>query len=208
MYREEVDQLVAMFQRGCEKVTISDSKYRYDSLEEMKQKVGPRIKHFDIRGENPGVRFLFNQTEIVRISNPPLQTTYNELRTEQITDAADGVFYTIKDFLVTHQRPAFLREWIVPTILSLICMFWFVIHNSEVNKEGQAVIRSLPGLLISVVVFAGCVAMGLNSQNFVSLETKRNSASFFVRNWEEFAKHAVTAGISGVIGYCIGYFLK
>ena len=40
MYREEVDQLVAMFQQSCEKVTISDSKYRYKSLEEMKENVG------------------------------------------------------------------------------------------------------------------------------------------------------------------------
>lgn len=67
MYREDLDQLVAMFVRDCKTVTISDSKYRYDSLDEMKQKTGPTVKDLDIRGENPGVRFLFNQTEITRI---------------------------------------------------------------------------------------------------------------------------------------------
>ncbi len=94
MYREQVNELqLEMFQRDCQKVTISDSKYRYVSLDGMKEKAGPRIKELDIRGENPGVRFLFNQTEITRIGNPPLQGVYNELRTEEITDAADGVFY-------------------------------------------------------------------------------------------------------------------
>ena len=53
MYREDVDQLVAIFVSGCEKVIISDSKYRYDSLDEMKEKAGPRLKDLDIRGEIP-----------------------------------------------------------------------------------------------------------------------------------------------------------
>ena len=66
IYREDLDQLVAMFQRSCETVTISDSKYRYDSLGEMKQNVGATIKDLDIQGENPDVRFLFNQTEVLR----------------------------------------------------------------------------------------------------------------------------------------------
>jgi len=43
MYRDEVDQLVAIFQQSCGKVTISDSKYRYDSLEDMKKNVTSRI---------------------------------------------------------------------------------------------------------------------------------------------------------------------
>src|ERR1700674_5858196 len=100
MHREEVDQLVGMFQQLCEKVTISDSKYRYKTLNEMKENVPSPIKDFDIRGENPGARFLFNQMEVVRGSSSPTQTIFNELRTEEITDAADALFYKIKDFLV------------------------------------------------------------------------------------------------------------
>jgi membrane protein YqaA with SNARE-associated domain len=50
------------------------------------------------------------------------------------------------------------------------------------------------------------------SQNHLILETKLNSPSFLAKNREEFAKHTVTAGIGsvigGVIGYCIGRFLK
>ena len=138
MYREDVEQLVSLFERDCERIVISDNKYRYDSLDEMKAKAGTRIKSLDISGENPGIRFLFNQIEISKIGNPPLQGVYNELRTEEITDAADGVFYKIKDFVGVYQRPAFNRPWIIPTILGLVGTFWFAVHNSQVNKSGQA----------------------------------------------------------------------
>jgi hypothetical protein len=207
MYREDVDQLMALFEQGCKIVVISDDKYRYDSFDEMKAKSGPRIKNLDIRGENPGVRFLFNQTEVLRVGNPPLQSVYNELRTEELTDAADGVFYKIKDFVAAYQRPGFIKLWIVPTVVGLFGTFWFAIHNSQQNENGQATLGSLPGVLISMLVFTISFALGMGRGNFLSLETRRNSASFFVRNREDFAKHAISSLISAVIGLIIGYVL-
>src|SRR5712691_8646245 len=87
MYREELDQLVSFFQTACANVRISDNKNRYESLEEMKKTVGSKVKELDIRSENPGVHFGLNQTEVVKGSNPPTQTTFHELRTEETTDA-------------------------------------------------------------------------------------------------------------------------
>ena len=150
---------------------------------------------------------MFNQTEVLKVGNPPLQSVYNELRTEELTDAADGVFYKIKDFVVAYQQPGFIRLWIIPTFLGLVGIFWFAIHNSQVNKDGQATIGSLPGVVLSFVAFAISFYLGNGRGNFLSLETRRNSASFFVRNREDFAKHTVTSLISGVIGLIIGYVL-
>jgi hypothetical protein len=212
MYREDLDQLVAIFVRDCKTVTISDSKYRYDSLDEMKQKVGPKVKDIDIRGENPGVRFLFNQTEITRIGNPPLQAVYNELRTEEISDTADGVFYKIKDLVTKYERPTFVKGWVLPLVIGSVGMFWFIIHNSYKNASGQFVLGSWPGFVVFLLLFATSLVYGISPSNYLSLESRRNSASFFIRNREEFAKHAVTATISTVIGglagYIIGHYLK
>ena len=36
MYREDLDELVGLFQKSCALVTISDDKNSYDSLAEMK----------------------------------------------------------------------------------------------------------------------------------------------------------------------------
>jgi preprotein translocase subunit Sss1 len=212
MYREEVDQLMAMFRESCEKVIISDSKYRYQTLDEMKENVPSPIKYFDIRGENPAVRFLFNQTEVVRGPDRSVQSIFNELRTDEITDAADTLFYKVKEFLVTYQRPNSRKGFIAAAVVSLMGLFWFALHNSRVDNQGQQTIGSPPGFFICLAAFSFFLAVGLNVKNYLSLETKRNSASFFTRNREEFAKQAVTAGIStvigGVIGYCIALFMK
>jgi hypothetical protein len=208
MYREDLDQLVAMFRRHCKTVTISDSKYRYDSFDEMNEKAGSKVKDLDILGENPGIRFLLNKTEISRIGNPPLQGIYNELRTEEITDAADSLFYKTKDFLATYERPGYLKGWVIPTIVGLVGVFWFALHNSYVNKDGQTMLGSLPGVVASGLVFVVSFAAGLGPRNYVSLETKRNSASFFRKNWEEFAKHWIIALGTGIIGWLIGHYGK
>jgi len=206
MYREELDELVGMFERCCEKVTISDSKYRYASLEEMKEKLPARIKDFDIQGENPAVRFLFNHTELSYSYNPPAQVAFNELRTEEITDAADGLFYELKDFLTTYQRPGFPKT-AIGAILSVIAAFGFALYHTGVNKAGQTTIGSPTGFFICMAVFVIFLLMSRGTGNYLTLETKRNSASFLVRNREDFAKHAVLTLISGVIGAVLGYLV-
>jgi hypothetical protein len=214
MYREEVDELVAMFEQSCGKVTISDSKHRFDDLDDMKRNTSGRITDFDLRGENPGVRFLFNQTEIMRLSQPPAQTTFNELRTEELTDTADALFYKVKDFLITHQRPQVRKGFICGAIISFVGLLWIMYRNLGVDKQGQQIIafRALPGMLVCIAALVFFVVMAMNVKNYLSLETRRNSVSFFVKYREDFAKHAVTATISGIIGaifgWLVGHFLK
>jgi hypothetical protein len=104
MYRTELDQLVKFFEDRCAKVEISDNDHRYDSLDEMKKHVGPRITALDIRGENPSVHFLLNQKEILPggPGAPPTASFFNELRTEEITDDAEALFLKIKEFLSSY----------------------------------------------------------------------------------------------------------
>lgn len=51
MYRQDLDQLLALFQERCATLTISDKHNRYDSLDDMKTHVGAEISDLDIRGE-------------------------------------------------------------------------------------------------------------------------------------------------------------
>jgi hypothetical protein len=208
MYRDDVDQLIAIFVRGCEKVVISDSKYRYDSLDEMKEKAGPRVKDLDIRGENPGVRFLFNQTEITKTGGSAAPVVYNELRTEEITDPADGVFYKIKDFIAAYEQPRFNKKWLFPMLVGAVGVFWFTLHNSHVDQDGRLVIGSQPGFLISLFVFLGSLATGMAIVNYLTLETKQNSPSFFKKNREEVIKHWIIALGTGITGWLIGHYGK
>jgi hypothetical protein len=47
-----------------------------------------------------------------------------------------------------------------------------------------------------------------NRGHYLTLDTRLESPSFFQKYREEFGKQAVTAVISGLIGYLFGHFLK
>ena len=201
--------MVALFKKFCDVVTISDNKNRYESLDEMKSTVGPRIKSLDIRGERPGVHFLLNQKEY-----PPGSTTpaiFNELRTEEITDKGEDLFLRVKEFLAEHQRPSSTR-FLIPAIAGLLGAACLVAYGVAIALQGQRFRIGL-GLVGCLILSVLPTVLGVaNAQNYLMLETRLNSPPFFVRNREEFAKQAVTAGIGavigGLIGYCIGHFLK
>jgi len=207
MYREDLDQFVGFFQNSCASVTISDIKNRYDSLDEMQLHSGSKIKDLDIRGDNPTVHFLLNQKEVVQ--GTPAPAILNELRTEEITDEADLLFLKIKEFLQERQRPRVRVSLVVLAVLSCIGLFasqlYYLSHPPPSQKASFGVLICLPLMMVSIW---GATTI----DNRITLEKRANSPSFWVRNQEDFAKHAVTAGISaltgGFVGWLIGHFHK
>lgn len=122
MYREDLDGLVNIFQRFCSSVTISDDQNIYDSLAEMKQYVGSEIKDLNIRGENPKVHFLLNKAEQVPSSTPGQIMTqlFPELRTEEATDAADTLFYVVREHIQTYQRTPLTLPVLSFSVLAIV----------------------------------------------------------------------------------------
>jgi hypothetical protein len=204
MYREDLDALVTLFQKACSDVTISDDKNRYDSLDEMKKYIGSRVKDFNIRGDNPKVHFLLNKAEQVPSSTPGQFMTqlFPELRTEEATDAADTLFFVVKDFLKGHERtaltPPFLIVSIIAMVLTLLLGFQGLADPSVTPALGIVWLFAAFLLLLFILIWS-------NRGHSLSLDTRLESPSFFARNREEFGKQAVTAAISGVIGGVIGY---
>jgi hypothetical protein len=214
MYREELDQLVALFRKSCESVVISDNRNRYDSLDEMSATAGSRIKNLDIRGERPGVHFLLNQKEYPPGSATP--AIFNELRTEEITEGAEALFFKIREFLYAHQRPSNTR-FVIPAIAALIAAFGLTVYSTVARVlHGQQSdlpstfppipLKSVAAFIAAAVFF---VILGVaNSQNHLILETRRNSPSFFVRNRDELFKQGIIALMSGLVGWLLGHFGK
>jgi hypothetical protein len=209
MYREDLDALVGLFQKACSSVTISDDTNRYNSLAEMKQYVGSRIKNFNIRGENPSVHFLLNKAENVPSSNPGQMATqwFPELRTEEATDAADSLFYAAKELVIAHQQT-------VITPLVFIFGVFLCVGLLAVGIQGiKTGNRSLPALwiVLGAIDFI-FILIWSNRGHYLTLDTRLESPSFFQKYQEEFGKQAVTAIISGLIGgligYVFGHFLK
>jgi hypothetical protein len=196
MYREDLDEFVGMFQRACATVTISDNRNRYLSLDEMKTHAGHRIKDLDVRGEKPGLHFLLNQKERVDGSSAPI--VFNELRTEEISDEADALFFKIREFLVARQQPRVRWHFMIVAIIMLATILFMVFRHFN---DSQAPLS----LLIYAIVFAGFTIAALKTENYLSLETRLNSPSFWARHRDAFAAHAVTASISALLGGIAGW---
>jgi hypothetical protein len=201
MYREDLDELVGLFRKDCSVITISDDANRYDSLVEMKQHIGSRIKNFNISGENPKVHFLLNKAENVPSSTPGevMRRLFPELRTEEATDAADHLFYAAKELITSYQQ----------TVITPLVMAGFILLGVQGIKTGSG----LPILWLALAGFDFIfILFWSNRAHYLTLDTRLESPSFFQKYREEFGKQAVTAVISGliggVIGYLFGHFLK
>lgn len=209
MYREDLDALILLFQKACSNVTISDEKNRYESLAEMKQHVGSRIKDFNVKGENPKVHFLLNKSEKVPSSTPGQMMTvfFPELKTEEATDAADNLFYVVNEFLQALQQKAMTPAAWVFTLLTIPVTFLLGYQGLVKHEQSLFIIwLALCAVLLIIILIWS------NRRHFVTLDTRLESPSFFAKNREEFGKHAVITAISsiisGVLGYLLGHYLK
>jgi hypothetical protein len=214
MYREDVDQLLAMFQRACKTVVISDQKHQYKTLDAMQRTVSSPIKELMIRGYDPDVVFLFNRTEVASGTTGPTQTIYSEVRTDISSDTADALFYKVKDFLLQYQRPTVRKGFLACAAVSLGGIFWVAERYAITDSQGEQKLapQGLVPLLISILVVTILVGLSFGGRNYVTLEKRRDAPSFFVRNREEFAARAIGTGIaslvSGIFGYLLGRYLK
>jgi hypothetical protein len=171
----------------------------------MKAHVGIEIGDIDIRGENPGVHFLMNQSEVVKGSPSTAIYYYSELRTEEISDEADNLFYRVRDFLIEHKPPRFRAAFLSLAIVAAgACIFLGVLDYRELLRDDRISLR----FVVCLLTAAGLFLASAQSGNHLRLEKKANLPSFWARNKEGFATHAATSAISGFVGWLLGHFLK
>jgi hypothetical protein len=198
MYREDLDELVGLLQKNCASLTISDNKNRYDSLDEMKTTIGPKVKNLDLRSESPCIHFLLNQKESVPGASVP--TVFNELRSEEISDQADLLFLKCKDCLQQFERPNMRWPFIVLAFTTFTGAI--VLMLRPLLLEGRPPLLTLIFVVVAVILFIA----GANVNNLILLDRRIDSPSFWIRNKDAFATHAVTATIGALIGAIVGWF--
>jgi hypothetical protein len=202
MYREDLDQLLLLFDRAGAKFTISDKQFRYDSLDDMKSHTGVRIADLDIQAEHPAVHFLLNQSQIVKGSPSTMLVYYNELRTEEISDEADNLFYRVRDFLVSHKAPRFRVSHLIPAIIAAVGCVIFAAFDYQVFKNGQIPL----GFLVSLLALGSFLVTSTLGGNELILETRSNSPSFLQQNKNNIIMLLIGACI-GVAGTIAGQWL-
>jgi len=195
MYREDLDQLLALFKESCANVTISDNTNRYESLDEMQEHVGAKIENLDIQGEGPGVHFLLNRSEVVHAGATPSLSIFDELRTEEITDGADALFFKVKDFLVAHERPYVRIPFALLGGITCIALAVFLLNIEALKQHGQSSGTLNTELMVIVAVMIGSALMAPLMSNSISLE-KHNSESFWAANHQKI----LLLIVGGIIG--------
>ena len=59
------------------------------------------------------------------------------MRTEEMTGAADTLFYRIKDFLLMHQQPSSRNAYLIGVLGSIGGVFIVIVNYGFVNENGQ-----------------------------------------------------------------------
>lgn len=199
MYREDMDAFVALFRDHCANVTISDGKNQYESLDEMENHAGSEVKELDIRGEAPGVHFLLDHKEVVQGSSTA--SIFNELRTEEITDEADSLFFRIKDFLEERQRPVLRPVFLALALIAPIGVF------TNLPLRDASGLR--PWLFVgSFALLVGSLIGTVWLTNRITLQKRSLRLSFWKRNKNEIWLRIIGAAASGVIGFLLGRLSK
>jgi uncharacterized membrane protein YbjE (DUF340 family) len=116
----------------------------------------------------------------------------------------------VKEFLLEHQRPRVRWPFAIIAVIALIGAFPLVLRNMGQQQHPWAALTW--AALIWILLVAGAAVLAFKIDNHISLEKKADSQSFWARNREAFATHAVTATISaaigGFVGWILGHFFK
>lgn len=145
LFKEDVKDLHAAFSAATDKVSVSDTVYVYDDLEEVFTKAPSELKAFRIMSEAPAVAL-----DIERGRSPHLYARRDD-------PVSAGVFYRVRQVAFTRRRR--FRAWLtsssaVPLIL-LVVMFLgaaAAIAVAAVFKDTPQV--AIPALVAGISVCA------------------------------------------------------
>ena len=203
MYREDLDEFLSFFEKAGAKVTISDNQYRFDSLDDMKAHKGSRILNIDIQAEHPAVHFTLNQSKMIQGSPSTALVYFNELRTEEISNEADNLFYRLREFLLLHKAPRFHVWLLIPAILAALACVALAGFEYQIFKSGRVPVEFVACLVASVGFL---IASGQRGNELI-LETRSNSPTFLKTNRNSIIMVFVGTGI-GIIGTLASQWLS
>src|ERR1700693_528539 len=95
LFRAELDAIIKLFEEYCESVTLSDDEYNYEhGFKELRERVGPRVRKFQIIGCKPSVVLTFDGFAI------KLKAEYQDGgNTVDENKRADHLFLRLREYL-------------------------------------------------------------------------------------------------------------
>jgi hypothetical protein len=191
LYREDLDEILFLFHVYCETVTISDANSEYESLDELRQHVGSRVRNIELAGAKPNITLtLMSKGSMLR------HLAEGVVLTPEETDKADLLISRAKEFLLKRKR--LIARILTTPFISIACCAVFGI--------GLFLAWRYPMLgrdLFVLVVLLGVppiLGIGVATLNgafrYVTLDSRTTASSFWKRNRDQI-KMLLIGGVVG-----------
>ena len=181
LYRDDLDRIVEILRAGSKSFEIRDDEFKYDSLDEMRGRVGTNPSCIQLRGFTPAVfvtirRFGFPGVHVFRGDEPEAEAPYLQVR--DILERRVRLLSRVFD----------LRVW--PALLVGVLLL-SAVANSNVTSAS-------PRLLVVALICAALLSLVLKtgSLSVISL-TRRHETDTF---WRRHVEKLLIASAGAIIG--------
>jgi hypothetical protein len=118
LFRDDLDKIIGLFSEYCTNVTIEDDENTYESLAEIRERFGPKIKKLQITGRSPTASLLFTPGKISLLCEP------SHMDDDQ-AKKANLLFLRLKNLL--HEHPSLPAKLTAGTRAVNIFVFGFML---------------------------------------------------------------------------------
>lgn len=202
LYKDDIDEIIKNI-KGCflnGEIKFSNEDYEFESLEEMKQHCGNKVKNLSIEAWLPN-EFPYSSFSL-EISSKVLLSSHGT------SEGVKGLWYSLKEFL---QRKSGLHAKILRSgiwgfilfILSILGVFLIIGMREKYPQQTEMISKVYVVVLCILLVFWILSIIHKWKGSIVFLDHKHEVSGFWERNRDQI----ITGIIYTVIGTAIGIFL-
>ncbi|EKF9989477.1 hypothetical protein [Vibrio cholerae] len=190
LYKDDIAEIVEIFNRGCEKVEIEAAGYQLDCVSELENLGKETISELYIKGRNPCVYLHFRPNEIF-------------LYIDEDTHHQMGLFEDIKTYVHSKRRKLswLIQTPIAPSILGGSAFRFIPLEKGEVTTHAVVLVISM----LSLAIFWGWWSFHSSFKKYSIIYTKRSrkDGGFIKRKKDDLLLIFISALVSAVITLAI-----
>jgi len=186
LYKDDISDLLEIFNRGCEKVEIEASGYALDDISEIESLSNEVINELRIQGREPYVSLHFKPNDIY-------------LYIDEDTHHQIGVFEEIKSYVHSKRRKLswLTQSSIAPGILFGTAFQFIPIEKDEVTVYSVSLVLSM----FALAIFWGWWSINYSFKNYSIIYTKRSrkDGNFIQRKKDDLLLVFISASVGSAI---------
>jgi hypothetical protein len=186
LYKDDISELLKIFERGCEKVEIEAAGYRLDDVSELENLSDETINEFHIQGRKPYVSLHFRPNEIFLYIN---EDTHHQI----------GVFEELKSYVNSRRKKLYwlTQSSIAPGILAGTAFQFIPIEKDEITTYSV----SLAVSMFALAILWGWWGLHSSFKKYSIIYTKRSrkDGSFIQRKQDDLLLIIISASVGAAI---------